>query len=462
MRSIFKKIIILTLHLFLCFSPFFSFAQDKISGKKLIEFGWDYPTISYLKTNAADMQKTPFDGVCFSLDFDIYNAFDTALYTDSKFQYNDLSAIQWGKFTDNFLLIRAAGYSGAHWLDDKEWLIISKNLTKISKALSICKAKGIALDPEYYFKDTTLNPWVYRSSYYNNLSYQQVGNFVRQRGKQFIEALQSYSPDVKILCFWLLGLVYAQNQTYPIAQTGMALYPFFVEGMLEAKNNSSEIIDGNESSYWYQTPANFLEAGSFIREKENQLLSKSAEAGYENISIAKAVYLDGLYAKAPQFEKGFDKQTKEKWLWNNLYLAYKTTDKYVWFYNENTNWWKSQVDSGVAEIITEVKTKIYSEYNNDASQINGRSFIMAFQKKEPVVYQGFSYSYLKRNNLLNIKLLQTDIANIMVYENSRIIYNLNKPGENFTINLQAIYKQKGNLILISNDVNGIRSVAFVN
>jgi hypothetical protein len=461
MPRTFKKIIILVMYLIISFSSS-SFAQDKINGKKIIEFGWDYPTITYLRNNAAKMQKTPFDGVCFSLDFDIYNAFDTALYPDSKFQYNDLSAIQWGKFTDNFLLIRAASYSGAHWLDDKKWQVISKNLTEISKALSIGKAKGIALDPEYYFKDSTLNPWVYKPSYYNNLSYQQVGDFVRKRGKLFIEALQTYSPDVKILCFWLLGLVYAQNQTYQIQQTGMALYPFFAEGMLEGKNNSSEIIDGNESSYWYQQPANFLEAGSYIREKENQLLRRSSQAAYENISIAKAVYLDGLYAKAPQFDKGFDKQTRERWLWNNLCLAYKTTDKYVWFYNENTNWWKDQVDSGVAEIITEVKNKVHSEYNNNASQINGRSFIMDFQKKKPVDYQGFSYNYLQKNNTLEIKLLQDDILNIKVYENSRLIYNLNKPSANFTINLQPIYKQKGNLILISSDVKGIRSVAFVN
>src|SRR5665213_3065098 len=111
MRRSFKKIIILVLYLVMSLSPSL-FSQDKINEKKIIEFGWDYPTITFLKNNAAKMQKTPFDGVCFSLDFDIYNAFDTTLYPDSKFQYNDLGAIQWGKFTDNFLLIRGACYFG--------------------------------------------------------------------------------------------------------------------------------------------------------------------------------------------------------------------------------------------------------------------------------------------------------------------------------------------------------------
>jgi len=69
---------------------------------------------------------------------------------------------------------------------------------------------------------------------------------------------------------------------------------------------------------------------------------------------------------------------------------------------------------------------------------------------------------LKKNNVLKIKLLQDQVVNIKVYENSRLIYNLNNPPANITINLQAIYKQKGNLILISSDVKGIRSVAFVN
>ena len=182
-------------------------AQTNASPKKLVEFGWDYPKVSYLKANLKMMEEQPFDGVVFSLDFDIYNAFDTLQRPDAVFQYDDLAKLKWKKFTDNFLFMRGAGLSGAHWLDDNSWIKIVQNLKKISKSLAVSKAKGIGFDPEYYFSDATLNPWIYKAGWYQNLSYQEVGSYVRKRGNQFIQALQAEKPDVKVLCFWLLGLI---------------------------------------------------------------------------------------------------------------------------------------------------------------------------------------------------------------------------------------------------------------
>lgn len=438
------------------------FAQNKTEQKKLIEFGWDYPTISFLKKNINEMQKAPFDGVVFSFDFDIYNAFDTTQRPDSQFQYKDLTGIKWQKFTDNFLFVRGAGYSGAHWLDDKSWGKIIKNIKRVSRALAVSNAEGIGFDPEYYYKDSTLNPWVYRASWYNNLSYLQVGDYVRKRGKQFIQALQTSKPDVKILCFWLLGLVSMQNQLHPIAETGMALYPFFVEGMLEGKNKTSEIIDGNEYSYGYQTFESFIEAGKYQRKNGIKLIKGSLDSKLQNVSLAQAVFFDLIYAKSPAYDKGYDNKTKEHWLRDNLYNAFKTTDKYVWVYNEKINWWKGQVDPGVAEIIKDVKRQINMEQNNANPQISGKSSAFYFKEKEPDNYQGFYYNYEKKRNKLQIKLLDQNIISLEVYNNSRLIYTLNNPPLDFAINLNKKYNKKGNLIIMSKDSKGKASVAYVN
>jgi hypothetical protein len=438
------------------------FAQNKLNEKKLIEFGWDNPSVTSLKNNFNQREKTPFDGVFFSFDSDIYPAFDTTQYSDSKFQYNDLSKIKWGKFTDNFLLVRGAGHTGAHWLDDKSWENISQNIKKISKALAISKAKGIGFDAEYYFKDSTLNPWKYRPSWYNNLSYEEVGKYVRKRGKQFVQALQTHKPDVKIFCFWLLGLVSAQNQTTPIEKTGMALYPFFIEGMLEGKNNSSEIIDGNESSYTYQNFVPFITVGENIRKHQSKLISKSLQNKYNDISIAQAVYFDILYAKIPKFEKGFNKQTKEQWLRDNLYYAFKTTDKYVWFYNERIDWWKNKVDSGLADIINEVKNKINTDLNNNSSRAAGYTSALNFKNKKPDDYRALSYTYQKDKNQLEIKLLKNDVRHLLIYNNSHLIYNIDNPPSSLTINLKNKYAYKGNLIIMAKDSKGKSSVSFVN
>jgi hypothetical protein len=453
----FKKSIIFIECLFVIFSPYLLHAQNKLDKKKLIEFGWDYPNVSFLKSNITSMEKMPFDGVVFSFDFDIYNAFDTTQFADSKFQFNDLSKIQWKKFTDNFLFVRGAGLSGPHWLDDNSWIKITRNLKNISKALAISKAKGIGFDPEFYFNNPKLNPWTYSPSLYNNLSYQEVGNYVRKRGKQFMQALQTEKPDVKILCFWLLGLVSDQTQSLPIDQTGMALYPFFVEGMLEGKNKSSEIIDGNESSYWYKTPESFVTSGEYLRDNGSKLIKKSLQSKFKEVSLAQSVYFDGIYGKLPGTEKHFDKQSKEQWLGENLYNAYKTTDKYVWLYGERVNWWKAGGDSVAAAIIKNVQQQINADWNNKNSILSETSIQWGKGNN-----QGYDYSYSKSNHILTVKLLDKNFKIFQVYNNSRLIYELKDPQKNLTINLNEIYDQKGNLILLAINSNKITSVAYVN
>ena len=437
-------------------------AQKQTATKKLIEFGWDYPTVTDLKSNIHEIENTPFDGVCFSIDKHIYTAFDNTAYPDAKFQFNNLTGIPWQKFTDNFLIVRGASLSGPHWLDDKSWTIISKNLQKVSKAVSLTGAVGIAFDPEYYFKDSTSNPWIYKPEYYNNLSYDAVGSYVRKRGKQFMEAIQTYKPDIKILCFWLLGWVWDQQKTRPVEKTAMALFPFFIDGMLEGQNNSSEIIDGNESSYWYQSFIPFVTVGGYIRGIESSLIERDLRDKYKKISVAESVFLDGLYVLSPRYDKGFDNETKSRWLRDNLYFAFKTSDEYVWFYDERVNWWQNQVDSGVTEIIAMVKNSINSEFNNHSQSINGQSTNFNFKKIQPDNYHGFSFDYEKSQNTLQVKLADTGINNIQIYTNSFLIYNEDNPSTTLTIDLNGKYNGDANLIVISKNNRGVYSVAFIN
>ena len=436
-------------------------AQKK-GEKKLLEFGWDYPNSKFIEANITQMQQAPFDGVVFSFNAGIYDAFDSARFPDSHFDYDILSKIKWQKLTDNFLFLRGASLSGAHWLDDEIWDQIIKNLKKVSKALAISKAKGVAFDPEYYYKEAKFNPWVYDPQVYSGLSFDQVGQHVAKRGKEFIQALQTYKPDVKILCFWLLGLVYHQSSHQPLSQTGMALYPFFVQGMLEGKNRSSEIIDGNESSYVYQSPGSFVEAGEYQRQNGSTFIADSLKSKFQNISLAQALFFDLIYAKRPEYNKGFNKQTKERWLWDNLYNGFKTTDKYVWFYSERINWWKGEVDSGVANIINEVKNTINTQQNSKSNHIKGNSLTLNFKENKPGNYQGFFYSYAKKTNTLRIKLLDININSLKIYNDSRLIYEYGKVVLNSTLNLRNIYNKKGNLIIMSKNSKGLVSVAYVN
>ena len=439
------------------------YAQNAGPEKKIIEFGWDYPDVSFLKTHIVDMEKKPFDGVVFSFDFDIYNAFDTIQRADSLFQYKELSQLKWKKFTDNFLFMRGASITGAHWLDDNSWSKIERNLKKVSKALSVSKAKGIGFDPEYYYNDSTLNPWVYRASYYRDLSYEQVGSYVRKRGKQFIKALQADKPDIKILCFWLLDLFDAQSRTQPATKTGMALYPFFIEGIMEGINQVNSIIDGNESSYWYQKPENFILAGEYLRDRGRDLVYSPLKPKFKDISVAQSVYFDWIYAKIPSYDKGFNQATRERYLRDNLYSALKSCDKYVWFYNERINWWKDDTASAVEKVIVNVRGKMLDDQRIKSAVISGNSTIFNFkEEKQNASYQGFHYNYRQSKNILEIQILNKDINNLQVYENSRLIVEIKYPAAKSMIDLNKKYARRGNLIIVSTDGNKTTSVAYVN
>jgi hypothetical protein len=436
-------------------------AQDNFP-KKLIELGWDYPKVSFLITHIGEMEsKSPFDGVVFSFDADIFHSFDTIQFNDRFFQYNELPQINWKKFTDNFLQVRGAGNTGPHWLDDKSWLKITSNLRKISKSVYLSKARGIVFDPEYYLENPNLNPWIYNDSLYPSLSYQQVGKYVRKRGKQYIQALQTYKPDIKILCLWLLGLVAEQNNSTSLSKTGMALYPYFIAGMLEGKNDSSKIIDGNELSYWYQSPELFIQSGSLQKGNAVKYLSASLQSKFKNVSFAQAVFYDGIFAKATHFEKGFDKSKKERWFNDNLYLSFKTTDKYVWFYNERLDWWRGEVDPKLINAIKKIKSRVRSEYNDTIKIKSGQSFRMDFHNIYNEWYNGFKYSYSKKNRFLSINLLNNEINRLELYVNSTLISSMDNPKKDISFNLKN-YSGSGNIIVLSKDKNGIYSVAFIN
>jgi hypothetical protein len=458
-----EKLKIIIFLLMCNFSSRAVYAQNTGFEKKIIEFGWDYPGVSFLKNHIVDMEKKPFDGVVFSFDFDIYNAFDTTQRPDSVFQYNDLAGIKWKKFTDNFLFVRGVSVSGAHWLDDQSWIKISNNLKKVSKALSVANAKGIGFDPEYYYSDSTLNPWLYQPSFYHGLKYEQVGAFVRKRGKQFIRSLQSNKPDVKILFFWLLDLFDAQSRSQPASETGMALYPFFIEGIMDGINNISSIIDGNESSYWFQNPENFIRSGEYLRARGSKIVTGALQSKFRKVTIAQSVYFDWIFAKIPAYEKGYNRATKERYLRNNLYFALKSSDKYVWFYNERINWWKEEIDPGVVDALRGVRKQINSKVSKSDTTIKGTSLAFNFMENNSHKTNGvFYFEYSKKKNTIDIQLLHSDVINLQVYENSRLVKEVKNPKAKTTINLNKKYYGAGNLIVMSIDASGKLSIAYLN
>lgn len=419
-------------------------AQPTVS-KKLISFGWNYPSVNYLQKNLSQMEQYPVDGICFSFQKEITNAFDTAIKPDSYFQFNQLQDIPWKTFTDNFVILWGCGTTGPHWFDDRAWNKIQLNLKQISKAIQLSNAKGILFDPEYYLTDPNLNPWKYSSDLYQGNSYELVYSKVKERGCQFIKALQYSKPDIKIFCTWLLGLAIEQRKNNAVSSINQALLPAFIEGILEAKNNQATIIDGNETAYWYEKASDFYEARNYLQTNGTSLLKTLKNKNYGKVQIGQAVYADGLLAKFPQFEKGYDSITKHLWLYNNLLYALASSDEYAWIYTEKTTLWENEKDKSIKLIINKVKESLA---NYKTQRTPGLLKPNPLRKKINTIKN--SALFLQDKNEIQFNFEDDIPDTIKIYKNSYCVQTIEKPDSRQPrVKLNSAVNQMDNISIIT-------------
>ncbi len=313
--------------------------------KKIIEYGWDVPYPDFVRDNIGEMEKRPFEGIIFrTKGFD--HAFDTRLWKQADFQpqLDTLAQIKWKKFTDNFLTLYAASRWNMDWFNDEHWNVIVKNMELVSLALRSGKCVGVCFDPEPYGTD----PWVYPGSY-EDKSFDQVCKQVRRRGRQFMTALQKHRPKLRLLNLFQLGLSEnlvdipePKSRQERLIRNWMPLLPAFCIGMLEGAAPGAILIDGNESSYYYESLHKYYQAYHLIRQRAQTLVPEKLRKKYNSqVQVGMALYIDQTLGKRTkqtisQFMTG---EQQLKFFEHNVYYALTTSDEYVWCYSERMNWW---------------------------------------------------------------------------------------------------------------------------
>ena len=391
------------------------------SNKKVIEFGWDYPTMDYLRKHLPAMEQRPFDGVVFSFQPDIMEVFRPSPLPDSYFQWDALASLPFRKFTHNFFFIRLQSSDGAHWYDDAKWQIIEANTERLSLAVKTGKVKGCLLDPEYYGEDPLKNPWTYSPQQYPGRSFQQVKEQVRMRGSQFMRALQRHQRSQELLCLWIAGLVLADQQSMRPEQTRQALLPSFCEGMWMSKDTGIHIIDGNELSYWYRSPVDFLEKTAALMHQSKAMMHPR-EKGKDSIDLkmAQAVFYDGLFATHPSFDQKLGSEEKSNWHQQNLRFALATTDKYLWYYTERMNCWNEDAWKNAA--MQHLK-QLYEEIHDNPGTGSKQAVAYKYTNQPPMRRMGASFTatYIPTTGELRLIFPKSSTARINVYQNySRI------------------------------------------
>jgi hypothetical protein len=345
-------------------SPDTANASAASAAKSLIEVGWDAPTPNVVRANIKTMQQRPFDGLMVNLNAGktIFNktAYPQSAYTRDR---NDLAATTFGKLKHSFITIWSAREAGWDWFNDSDWAATQTNALNFAKTAKAGRFKGFFFDPEPY----GTNPWSYNAQLYPNRSFASVQAKVRQRGAAFLNAIQAELPNVKILTLFGVSIVKAQAEDAgSLEKADWVLLAAFIDGMLDVINPQAQLIDGHEGSY-YLTKAQPFDEFREYKNAARAYVSAENRAKYDNqVKIAHAVYVDGLLdlAKSPRFFGHYlqNDLERQRMLEHNLYHGLRTSDEYVWVYNENMDWWDTlgkgvQVPNGLERLLARTAQK---------------------------------------------------------------------------------------------------------
>jgi len=325
--------------------------QERIA-KKIVEYGWDVPYPEFVRDHIQEMETRPFEGIIFRTK-GFNHVFDLRPWEKEKLQpqLDALSRIRWGKFTDNFLTLYSASKWGMDWYNDEHWKTIEENLKLFSLAVKTGNCVGVCFDPEPYDTD----PWVFQGNT-KDKSFAEVCLQVRQRGKQFIQALEAHTPELKLLSFFQFGLYDAildepdaKVRQQKLQKQWMVLLPAFYQGIVEGAGPKTVIIDGNETAYYYEDSERFFRAYHTIRQRALSLVPEELRTKYhEQVQVGMALYIDQVMGVRPRdvLSHYMPHEDQLKFFEHNVYYALTTTDKYVWCYSERMNWWLEPEKAG--------------------------------------------------------------------------------------------------------------------
>ena len=328
---------------------------------KLIQWGWDTPSPELIPPMIESMQRVPFDGLAIGLmpnglpdrsdgkarvkSF-VYRCWGGETLAEAEFSdsIKALKSVPWGRFTDNFLVFGVQP-GNVDWFSDK-FDAVPRNAAMLARAARELKFKGIFLDPEQYGGKL----WAYKPQGDSPRSFEDCQKQVRLRGRQFMQVINKECPDITIL----VAMGYSQAFRYlaqdpkkfdKLEKVEYALYPSFLDGMLEAATGGTIIYDGLEETYPFKSERQFAGARRQVLEVGPEKWTAVPDAYRARYRVSFGLWVDLDYvSKYPWDVKDFQRNyfTPEEFGWS-MYSAARHTDRYVWVWSQKINqhggWW---------------------------------------------------------------------------------------------------------------------------
>lgn len=404
------------------------------SDKKLIQTSstlqWDF-----VKNNIGSMEsRHPYlDGVAASMNGNFSRDYlmlrGDKLWTEDDVQLSTVSQIKWGKYTENFVILYFGDSLDFDFFNNSKWSTIIRNAGMISKMVKAGRFKGVFLDNENYFNDS--HGWKYDSAWYRGYSFEQVKSRCRERGKEFMVALQSNVSDPLVIIDFIWFADHWND--YDKDNSRQILWLAFKDGMLEAARAGDIHVDGNEMAYYYQETTMFTDIyNEFRLHKFRKYGGSDLQDKYKTqVQIGHGIYPSLYYGLFNRWPHTYSNAEHDMWWKHQLYNALLTSDKYVWIWSEKWDWWGDDelpLTPNFSSIIGEVKAKINNQQslhfdlvnNNDNWKIN---LVLPTEKwhvaTSPTVSITSPANKFKAKKKITIKTMVSDNASkVEFYANS--------------------------------------------
>lgn len=258
---------------------------------------------------------------------------------------SDLQRVRWGSLTDNFLWSNFRGGERVAQIDianDADWEAVEHNARITGKLCREARLKGLLFDTEQY------------THYAGSGDPYPLGRgsaeLRRERGRRWIQALQSECPDIRIIIF------FAWSPDLDSAGFLKGVRDF-LDGMLEGIEEPARLIHGYENTFYYGqragsrfTPDGFPghrtryeSTHDLLRSWRN--LSRQPEKYDRFVDVGMAAWLE---SDPWNLWSGWPSGTKDT-IWSNVPLALATTDEYVWCWSEHCNFLHQRAGESAVE-----------------------------------------------------------------------------------------------------------------
>jgi hypothetical protein len=303
-----------------------------------------------MRAHIAEMEKTPFDGCVFHVTYAkagetgartgafVWECWSRRAFTEKELQpaLDDLKATPFSRFTENFLRFNTAP-GDVDWFDDFAAIVANARLA--ARIAREGKARGLLFDIEEYNSPL----FDYRKQRdAKTKSWDEYAAQVRQRGREVMGAFQEAYPGLTVFLTFGYSLPHAQTAGNPgkLPDAHYGLLAPFLDGLLDAAEGSTVMIDGYELSYRYKELAQFTKGRKTMTEGVLPFVHADHAKYANHFSPAFGLWMDEDWRK-----KGWNTEDATK----NYFTpeafesatrhALETTDKYVWIYTEQPRWW---------------------------------------------------------------------------------------------------------------------------